>query len=72
VCKFPCYNLSHIPSCISLGVVLLYHMEDLCIVFPILFSIVVLSYIPNSRVPFGFGFVGVLDGSNSNRNDVES
>jgi hypothetical protein len=33
VCRYFCYNLSDIPSGISLGVVLLDHMADLFLVF---------------------------------------
>jgi hypothetical protein len=49
-----CSNLRCIPSGIPLGVVLLDHMADLCLVFKdasILFAkVVVLAYIPTSSV----------------------
>jgi hypothetical protein len=52
--QVPLDNPSHIPSGISLGLGLLYHMADLCLVFQeasILFSkVVVLAYISNSSV----------------------
>jgi hypothetical protein len=76
-------NLTYIPLCISLGIVLLDHMAVLFLVFwgaSILFSIVViLIYIPTNTV---WGFlsptssptfvtVSVLDNSHSDRSKVE-
>jgi hypothetical protein len=54
VCRCLWSNLCYIPLGISLGVVLLDYMADLCLVFQeasILFSkVVVLAYIPTSSV----------------------
>jgi hypothetical protein len=66
--------MSHILLGISLGVVLLDHMADLCLVFleasMVFFIVCDGSFFPASSLTFDVG--GVLDSRNSNRSEVES
>jgi hypothetical protein len=84
VCRCFWNNLSHIPLGVSLGVVFLDHMADLCLIFyeaSILFSKVMeLAYIPPAVYEVSFFpassptlvVVCVLGGRHSNRSEVES
>jgi hypothetical protein len=86
MCKCLWNNLSCISLGISLGVILLDHMADLCLVFLeasiLLSKVVVLASLHAqqqcTRVPFFLAFSptfvvgGVFDYSHSNRGEVES
>jgi hypothetical protein len=85
MCRYLWNKLSLISLGISLGVILLDHMADLCLVFKeasiLFFKVFVQAYISTSNVcgllfslasSPTFVFVGVFDDSYSNKSEVES